>query len=274
MPVTPNDAATVIIVRPATGRPGGGFEVLMALRNRNSSFVPGSFVFPGGRVERGDRCARMKRLVDDAGRAALGEGKEGGGDAELDAAIRIAAIRETFEEVGLLYAFRRGESSLVSFEAPGLLERFRRYGEMLRSKGMTLADMLEREDLVLDLGKLYFFSHWITPELLPRRFDTRFFVALAPPGQEALHDGDEMTTHRWVTPREALDEYHRNIIHMVVPTVVTLEELGRFDTIEEVIASVEGKRVTGILTRIVITEGVVEEYAPDGRIFRHTLPPQ
>lgn len=274
MTVTPKDAATVVILRPAPCKAGKDFEVLMALRSSRSDFVPGSYVFPGGRVDDEDGSDAMMRFVDDAGWNAIRDRHGRSVNRVLSPGIWIAAIRETFEELGLLFAMRRGTTSLVTFDSPESVRRYRDYGEALRSGRISFSEILDRENLSLALDRLHFFAHWITPELMPKRYDTRFFVAIAPAGQEALHDGNEMTNHRWISPGEALEGYRRNNFHMVVPTIVTLEELCRFDRPADVIEAAGSKKIDSVLTRLVFEDGEVQEHAPDGRIFRNLVAPR
>jgi len=272
MAVTPADAATVILLREVNGE-SQGFEVLMALRNSRSAFVPSSYVFPGGRVEEED-C--LRDMEDFCGGPDLIRAKrvlDGMSLPERALGIWVAAIRETFEEVGLLFVCQR-DGTLVSLDPDDIDRRFLSYRERVHSGELSFEEVLRREDLTLALDRLHYFSHWITPELSPIRYDTRFFVAEMPSDQEALHDGDELTKHIWITPAKALEEYRQQRLHMVVPTIVTLEELSCFETIGEVIESTRGKDITGVMTRIVLEGGEIQEHAPDGRIFRNLVPPR
>lgn len=272
MTVTPRDAATVILLRqPNEG--ARGFEVLMVLRNSRSAFVPSSYVFPGGRVEEEDCLRDMECLCSESDLPRVRRTLEDVSPQERGLGIWIAAVRETFEEVGLLFA-RREDGSFFSPDQSDTGRSFRVYREAMSGGEISFEEMLRREGLTLALDRLHYFSHWITPELSPIRYDTRFFVAETPPGQEALHDGDELTRHVWVTPEEALDGYREQRFHMVVPTIVTLEELSRFETITEVIESTGGKEITAVITRLVIEGDEIQEHAPDGRIFRNLVPPR
>jgi len=124
--------------------------------------------------------------------------------------------------------------------------------------------MLEKEGLTLATDRLHYFSHWVTPEPLPIRYDVRFFVAEAPKGQEALHDGHELVGHIWVTPQEALDAYHRGDFKLVLPTIMTLKELCAFGTVEDVVLATKGKNIPRILTKMEHKEGRTVEIMPDG----------
>jgi len=268
--VTPRDAATVILLREAPGRGQQEFEVLMVLRHPKSMFVPNSYVFPGGVFEKADYTDTMERFcagIDgEKARAIL----ENLSSPEIAIGAWVAGIRETFEEVGLLLAYRDG--SLVQFDTPELVERFRVYRKQLNDGIVRFEDLLRREGLALAADRLYYFSHWITPEFLPLRYDVRFFVTRAPAGQEALHDGVELTKHAWITPRDALRRFAERKCNMVLPTLMTMEELSRYRTIDEVIQMMTKKQIAGVLTTMIEEDGEIVEYMPDGRAFRG-LPP-
>jgi 8-oxo-dGTP pyrophosphatase MutT (NUDIX family) len=267
MAVVPKDAATVMLIRDTDGREGEGIEVLVMRRHPKSDFVPGSYVFPGGALEDEDcreeaecRCTGLDRTRAAAvlGDAAVPEHALG---------IWVAAIRETFEEAGILLACRE-DGQFVSVESDSDRERFTSHRRRLARKEITFADMLEREKLTLATERLHYYSHWITPEPLPIRYDTRFFVCEAPPHQTAFHDGVELTAHHWTAPQRALEDYDRGMIRMVIPTVVTLEELSRFSRAADAIASTKGKVIPANLVQITIDEANnITAHTPDGRKF-------
>ena len=271
-PVTPQAAATVILLR-RRQEEDQGFEVLMALRNSRSVFVPSSYVFPGGRVDVTDHNHDLERFCNEPELTRVLQALDGVSPPERALGIWVAAVRETFEEVGLLFA-RQKNGSLLSLERGDVGCRFRSYRNRVHGGELSFGDMLHGEGLMLALDRLHYFSHWITPELSPIRYDTRFFVAEVPSDQEALHDGNELTKHLWITPREALERYGEQRFHMVVPTIVTLEELSRFETIDEVIESTGRKEIRAVITRLVIEGDEIQEHAPDGRIFRNLVPPR
>jgi len=270
MAVKPKDAATVIILRQSPRGPGD-FEVLMVLRHLDSKFVPGSYVFPGGCLDQGDYSPDMESLctgIDPKKAQAILHDMS---SPEKALGSWVAGIRETFEEVGLLMAYR-GEKTLMSFDSEDVRNRFRSYRKKLQTEEITLKTVLLTEGLTLAADRLHYFSHWITPEFLPHRYDVRFFIAEAPANQEALHDGIELTRHVWITPKKILDGFRRKEFDMVVPTLVTIEELSRYQTIQEIIASTERKKVNSILTVMIEEGGEIVEYSPDGRIFKN-MPP-
>jgi 8-oxo-dGTP pyrophosphatase MutT (NUDIX family) len=188
-------AATVTLVRDVPR----GLEVLMLQRNHQSGFMPGMFLFPGGALDAGDAdpavLTRCAGLNDEAASAALGIPSGG---------LRYwaAAIRESFEEAGVLLACDAC-GALVNPRTAERVGRFEEYRTRLNAGEEVLADLLQSEDLTLAVDRLTYFSHWITPVGAPRRYDTRFFVATAPHDQEALPDNVEAIHHVWVSPGSA-----------------------------------------------------------------------
>ncbi|MGO9138385.1 MAG: NUDIX hydrolase [Syntrophales bacterium] len=270
MAVKPKDAATVIILRQSP-KDQGAFEVLMVLRHVDSKFVPGSYVFPGGCLDQEDYSPDMESLCTgmDAKKAQAIFHDMSAPEKALGA--WVAGIRETFEEVGLLMAYRV-DKALMSFDSEDIQSRFRSYRKKLQTGEMTLKTILLKEELTLATDRLHYFSHWITPELLPHRYDVRFFIAEAPANQEALHDGIELTRHVWLTPKKILEGFHRREFDMVVPTLVTIEELSRHKTIQEIITFTKNKKINSILTVMIEEDGKIVEYSPDGRVFKD-MPP-
>jgi len=271
MLVTPHDAATVILLRPSLKKDGGSFEVLMVLRHPDSKFVPDSYVFPGGCLDQEDCLPEMENLCTGM---TLKEAQTVFHDMSLkDKALGawVAGIRETFEEVGLLLAYR-SDNTLIAFDSEDVRQRFRAYRKKIQAGELTLKTILEHEGLTLAADRLHYFSHWITPELLSLRYDVRFFIAEAPPHQKAIHDGIELTRHVWLTPREILEGYNRHKFNMVVPTLVTIEELAHYKTVADAIIATDKKEINAILTIMRKEKGELVEYMPDGRVFKN-MPP-
>jgi 8-oxo-dGTP pyrophosphatase MutT (NUDIX family) len=271
MVAKPKDAATVVLIRNSPEREKG-IEVLMVLRNPKSDFIPGSYVFPGGGLEKEDCLPEMESLCSGMDREGAAHILGDRSAAERSLGILIAGIREIFEEVGLVMACRN-DGSIVSIAADEEVQRFHEYRRALREETVTFYDLLMKEELTLAVDRLHYFSRWITPELSPIRYDTRFFIAEAPANQEALHDGLELTQHLWVTPGEALERYGRGTFNMVVPTVITLEDLKGFSTVEETVDSLRKRTIESHCIKVEIdeNEGIVV-HAPDGRIFRQGRP--
>lgn len=271
MAAKPKDAATVILLRRKSDTDEGGFEVLMVLRHPKSAFVPNSYVFPGGILEEDDYKRDIDRYCTGMDHEKARSLLEKLSSPEIALGTWVAAIRETFEEVGLLLAYRE-DGSLKQFNSEEVVKRFRRHRGLLFEGKRTFINILREEGLTLATDRLYYFSHWITPEFLPLRYDVRFFVTEAPEGQEALPDGVELTKHAWITPQEALKRFRSGKCDMVLPTLMTMEELSHHRTIEDVIRATREKNVEGILTKMVEDNGEIVEYMPDGRAYKG-LPP-
>jgi 8-oxo-dGTP pyrophosphatase MutT (NUDIX family) len=221
----------VILLRDATDA-RHPFEVLMLERHGSVSF-PGAHAFPGGVVDAGDHEPSDAVLPVQQRWATPEEG-----DCPPHALpYWMAAVRELFEEVGILLATRNGRL----LEGPlGDAER------ALRTRllgGERFADLLAGSGLVAATEHLYYFARWVTPRIHPRRFDTRFLVARAASGQEPAADGTETVSATWFSPREALDAHRAGRIALITPTASTLDELSRFASVEAVLDHARGRVV-------------------------------
>ena len=214
-------AATLILLRPH----GGELQTYLLRRSSNSGFMPGLFVFPGGRVDPADGDEAFWSghldLTPPALRERLGRG------IEPSAALRyaVAAIRETFEEAGVLFA------SLAD-AGPAA---WRRAGERRLKEGLRhgwLRNWVETEGWTLTLSDLWPWAHWVTPVGMPRRFDTRFFAAVLPAGQDGRPDLRETTEGLWISPRQALVQNMEGRTPLSPPTLVTLHELLGYPNLE------------------------------------------
>lgn len=210
-------SSTVVLLRDAEGGP----EVLLLERDARVRFAAGAHAFPGGRVEPADRAlpAGRWRGVDLAAAASeLGAA----GPAEA-LGFLVAAVRETFEEAGILLARCRGRPVTAGDLARPAIAA----GRHLPAAGW--AGWLAANDLVLDLGALALFSWWVTPRAFPHRYDTRFFLALLPPAQAgaAAHDRSETTSALWIAPAAALAAARAGELTLVYPTRRTLAALAR-----------------------------------------------
>jgi len=167
----------------------------------------------------------------------------------------VAAVRECFEEAGVLLASAAGRP--LSFEDPATGQRFVEHRRGLNAGETTLADICRAEGLTLDLGRISYFSHWITPEGAPRRYDTRFFVGVVPEGQVALHDDDEVVASTWIVPGDALARHRAGELDLMFPTAKNLEAIGRFTSCAALMAAAAAAEVPAILPRINVEgEGV------------------
>ncbi len=260
MSVTLRDAATVMLIRDAddeSGRPA--IEVCMLRRNLASEFVAGAYVFPGGSVDpedRGPRAAALCQGRTDAG-ASADLGVESGG-----LAFWVAALRECFEEAGVLLARSSGagpdRGRLLDTTDPAVAGRFAEHRDAVNQQRLGLLDVCDQEGLVLAVDAVHYVSHWITPELAPRRYDTRFFIAAAPPGQIASHDDGETIANIWIRPGEALARQAAGEIELLPPTIANLRNLEDYRTTEEVMEwASQVTEVPTVLPIVLIEDGHV-----------------
>ena len=271
MYATPTDAATVMLLRSHGNADTKEVEILMVLRNRKSRFVPGYHVYPGGILDPEDYEPDIERFCRGIDRKQASEILPDMSRPEKALGAWVAGIRETFEEVGMLIAERK-DGSPVTIRTEEERNRFCDYRRALNKGKMKFHQMLEKEDLILPLDRLYYFSHWITPEPLPLRYDVRFFVAEAPPEQAVIHDGVELTEHLWLTPSRALEDYEKGKIGMVLPQIMTLVDVSRFKTVAAAIASAKTRRVPANLTKIKRINDDDVEVMPDGTVFERRPP--
>ncbi|MDD4356355.1 MAG: hypothetical protein PHN98_03810 [Smithellaceae bacterium] len=271
MNAVPADASTVVLLRPCRVKSIQDIEVLLVLRNRQSSFVPGYHVFPGGSLDPEDYQSGVERFVRGIDRQQATRVLPDMSSPEKALGAWVAGIREMFEEVGILIA-RKKDGTPVTIGTPEERQRFDRYRQLVNKGEMKFLQMLEAENILLSGDRLHYFSHWITPEFLPLRYDVRFFVTLVPAEQSVVHDGVELTDHIWIRPSLALADYEAGRLGMVLPQIITLEELSRFKTVEEVIASARMRHVPATLTKIVQIDGKDVEVMPDGTLFENRPP--
>ena len=223
-PVAVRDAATVMLVRDGAD----GLEVFMLRRTLNAVFVGGFYVFPGGAVDDADRDPGVADHcvgLSDVAASELLDVPSGG------LAYWVAAVRECFEEAGVLLAYT-ADGDIVDFHDAPTAERFEGHRHAVHRGERRLVDVCADENLRLATDGIYYLSHWITPVGEPRRFDTRFFVARAPQRQEPLHDDRETIASLWTRPAGALDAYRAGELQLIMPTIKHLEYLAAFDTTE------------------------------------------
>jgi 8-oxo-dGTP pyrophosphatase MutT (NUDIX family) len=243
------------------GLDGGGpsVEVCMLRRNLASEFVAGAYVFPGGSVDPDDHApeveAHCQGRTDAEASAVLGV--ESGG-----LSYWVAALRECFEEAGVLVARRRGSGgrpgAFLDTSDGDTSSRFAAYRDAVNGNRMGLLDICRQEDLVLAVDSLFYVSHWITPELAPRRYDTRFFITAAPLGQIARHDDGETIASIWVRPQDALARYAAGEIELLPPTIANLRNIEGFVTTAEVMAwASQVTEVVTVLPIVLIEDGHV-----------------
>jgi 8-oxo-dGTP pyrophosphatase MutT (NUDIX family) len=232
-PASPRPSATVLLLRDGAR----GLEVLMVERHHQIDFVAGALVFPGGAVDATDADPALAARC--TGVAGLPDGER---------ALRVAAIRETFEEAGVLLARRRRAAALVDAGTlRGIEERHR---AALHAGARSLAEVAEQEDLELACDALVPFAHWITPLFMPKRFDTWFFLVEAPADHVALHDGRESVDSLWITPDDADAERRAGRRSIIFPTLLNLRKLGRAHSVAEAVAAARREPIVTVLPRV------------------------
>jgi 8-oxo-dGTP pyrophosphatase MutT (NUDIX family) len=238
-PAPARPASTVVILRDAPG----GTEVFMVVRHKAIDFASGALVFPGGKVDPQDASEDWRHLAAPIGATGA------------ERALRVAAGRETFEEAGLLLARRRDATALVSAADAHRLVAAARADVLYGAR--TFASVLAAEGLVLAADLLVPFAHWITPDPVPKRFDTHFFLVAAPVQQLGAHDGAESTEGIWIRPQQALDDAGAGKRTLVLATAMNLRKLARFATVADTVAAARVSPVVTVKPRV--------EMTPEGR---------
>ncbi len=256
--VAPRPASTTLLLRDNAGK--GEVEVFMMVRHHQIEFNSGALVFPGGSIDQGD-----KEIV---GKPELYGGGEGLDEAALS--FRVAAIRETFEESGILLARPKGSQSLVDAKRAGQIEAACR-APLCEGKTSFL-NVLAANDLWLALDELVPYAHWITPEGMPKRFDTWFFLAAAPPDQLGAHDGKESTDSIWVSPREALAGGESGRFKLPFPTTRNLIKLGKQGGVRAALGEARGQPIVTVMPVMTNLNGgrqlrIPREAGYDGEVF-------
>jgi 8-oxo-dGTP pyrophosphatase MutT (NUDIX family) len=246
-PLIPRPAATIVLLRNSERGP----EVLMVQRNHKAAFVPGAYVFPGGALDPGDHAAELQALCDgpDDAAASRALGVEKGG-----LAYWIAAMRELFEEAGVLLA-RDAGGAVLDLETPQAATRYQAHRKSVESGDGNFGAIVAAERLRLAADRLVYFGHWITPEGAARRFDARFFAAVAPERQAAAHDNREAIAHEWARPVEFLERHSRGECNLRTPTRHTLKRLTEQDSLPALMAALEAQHDTPSIMPRITQEG-------------------
>ena len=267
MVAIPKKAATVILLRDQKPE---GFEVFLLKRHEKSSFMGGNFVYPGGRVDRDDGsleiCSLSTGVTPENAQAYFG----GALTPDESLAHWIAGIRELFEEAGVLLASDQN-GHLFRFKDRADREKFLNYRDLIHKNQITMCQLAQEEKLLFALDQLHYYAHWITPEAHAERFDTRFFIACHPEGQEASYDHKETTEGIWLSPRKALEENLKGEVVLSPPTLKTLEDLSQFKSIGGVLDSLRKEEIHPILPfHTKITSGllIVFPWDPEYKIFQ------
>jgi 8-oxo-dGTP pyrophosphatase MutT (NUDIX family) len=218
-PLSPRPAATVILLRAARD-----VEVLVIRRHENLAFMGGMWVFPGGALAQSDSEPEALARIPDAARRRCGEFLTLHGaplPAEQCLGLTVAAFRETYEETGVMLATRASGAPLSAAETSALEAERKAVAE----NASLFPPLLRRYDLLLDIDRLAYWAHWITPSNAPRRFDTRFFLATAPSEQTAQIDTIEAVEHAWMTPAALIAAADEDAMPVSHPTLYNLMEL-------------------------------------------------
>jgi 8-oxo-dGTP pyrophosphatase MutT (NUDIX family) len=226
--VLPRNAATVVLSRP---NKAGAFEVLLTRRPEQMRFLGGFYVFPGGTVHESDYApqtlARCRGMSGDQARAILGAGNS----PAVALGHWVAVVRELFEEVGVLLCDTQAGQPMHVTDGT-MKQRLEQKRRAIVARQMDIGALLVSEDLYCDLSRAVYFDHWVTPDIYPMRFDTRFYLAAMPPHQRPLTTSEEVTDAVWLTPGEALTRNHRRDFPLIPPTTTVLQNLSRFPSWE------------------------------------------
>ena len=213
-------AATVLLVRDCDDE----LEVLMVKRSKRPPFG-NLYVFPGGKIDESDKDPNITNFCNGLNdeQASIKLGIDEGG-----LSYWVACVRECFEEVGILLAIKNNGEELDLNGADK--HKFDNYRRMLLENKISLFEICKKENLSLNLNNIEPFSHWITPEIEIKRFDTRFFIAYIPAKQTERHDGNELTDSVWISPKKALDRSLNGEMPMIMPTISNLQQCLEFDS--------------------------------------------
>ena len=257
--VAPRPASTILLLRDSAVT-RGEIEVFMMVRHYEIDFSSGALVFPGGSVDEGDQ-----EIIANPALYCGGEGLDATG-----LSFRIGAIRETFEESGILLARAGGSDDLVDARRASEIEAAHRTA--LCDGKTTFLKVLDDNGLRLALDELVPYAHWITPVGMPKRFDTWFFLAAAPPEQVGAHDGKESTDSIWVSPREALEGGETGRFKLPFPTTRNLIKLGKQPNVRAALDDVRGKPIVAVMPVMTKLNGgrqlrIPKEAGYDGELF-------
>ncbi|WP_417318016.1 NUDIX hydrolase [Emcibacter sp.] len=224
----PIDSATVILVRDGYA----GLEVLMGQRHGEIQFAGGALVFPGGKVDPRDEKAELEMA------ASRDEGLP-----EQFQGLRFTAIREVFEETGLIIGKKDGKP--LDEELRQSIDRD--YRNLVHYEGMCLLDFLRETGIQPDLDAIVPFAHWITPVVQPKRYDTRFFICEAPEGQTASADGQEILEVTWASPQEIIDRADGTLMF---PTLMNLNKISGYGSVRELFEETAKSKIVTVLPEI------------------------
>lgn len=242
-PVAPRLAATLMLARDSDE----GLQLFMVARHRQIEFASGALVFPGGSVEPDDADQRLHQRAEGADTVDAGMFP-----------VLVAAAREAFEECGVLFARTEPGGPLLTGDRTVALGKT--YRQAMETGEIGLAEMIEKEDLVLALDRLAHFAHWVTPPHMPKRFDTHFFLAEAPLDHILHHDGRESVDSVWITPRQICEDAEADRRTVLFPTRLNVEKVGRSRTVSAALSAARNAKVVSVRP--------LSEIAGEGRLLR------
>ena len=225
-------ASTVLVIRDGTD----DIEVFMVVRHHQIDFASGALVFPGGKVDESDLNPEIRRYI-------ISETEIS--DEELS--YKIAGIRECYEEADVLFAYEQNEKEIISSKR---LEQLAKWREEFNNKKGSMFDFAAKENITFNLDNLIPFAHWITPKMMPKRFDTYFYLAEAPKDHIGKHDGKESVDSVWISPKQALDDCLAEKRTIIFPTKMNLEKLSKFNTVKEALEEVKKETVFTVEPKI------------------------
>ena len=245
VPVAPRPAATIVLLRDGAR----DMEVLLMRRSRKAGFVPGAYVFPGGRVDASDALPGVVSLLDDLNPETARDRLEHEGEPPA-IAYYLAALREAFEETGIMVGLREDGSAPPTAAEDPTVDGIR---DALMGDRIGFGEAITRLGCRVAGDAIEYIAHWITPEPEPRRYDTRFFAAKVRAGATPIVDPREMTDALWLSPHDALARLDRGELPMVFPTIKTIEALARYESADDALAGYGAEPVRTILPTLVVT---------------------
>jgi len=221
-------ASTVLIIRDGVT----GLEVFMVVRHHEIDFAAGALVFPGGKLDKSDFDKKLNQYLIE----------EETSEREI-VPYKIAAIRECFEEANILFA-KNKDGRIIIDESE--LFKLKKWRDAFINESTSMYEFARLENLLFSIGALIPFSHWVTPEKAPKRFDTRFYIAAAPEGHEGQHDGNESVDSIWINPQQALDDCLSEKRTIIFPTRLNLEKLNQSKTVAEAINNAKNSNIVKV----------------------------
>ena len=231
MASSPIPSSTIVIARDKQS--GTGIEIFMVVRHHQIDFASGALVFPGGKVSKSDFDPDLRKQVS---------ASSAPDEAQLP--LMVAAIREAFEESGILFARPAEGGSLIDNK---IVERLEPYRSQLEKNQCSMAEFTKKEALTLALDELHHFAHWVTPEMMPKRFDTHFYLARGPEGHSGSHDGYESVGSIWITPQQALSDAEEGKLKVIFPTRMNLMRLTQYSSVDEAISATKQQEVVTVM---------------------------